>query len=204
MMTKKCRICGRTYPIEAAFCGKCGVPLEAVDEPNNTPKPKKPRKTKPQGPKTQNTGKTLTQGKGHAPDETDALLQELNDMIGLQSVKQEVNNRINMLRVARKAEELGSDRVFTPGTLHMVFAGNPGTGKTTVARLLGRLYGSLGVLKKPDVFVECGRSDLVEKVIAAQSLRLAAIGYENIRNPEMYVEIQREDLQSVSNSGGKL
>lgn len=153
MMTKKCRICGRTYPIEAAFCGKCGVPLEAVDEPNNTPKPKKPRKTKT---KTQNTGrgtgKTLTQGKGHAPDETG----EQQDL----------------------AAPAGA-----AGDLEMLIekaSREPGFGN-------GR-----------------GVRNLVEKVIAAQSLRLAAIGYENIRNPEMYVEIQREDLQFVSNSGGKL
>ena len=160
-MAKKCRICGRTYPDEAAFCGKCGVPLAVMGDTGKKSKPQSKSPKSGSSNKPQKSRKTQGEAKDAAWKQTEALLDELEGMIGLSSVKEEVQNRINMIRVAQKAAELGSGRVFSAGTLHMVFTGNPGTGKTTVARLLGKIYGSLGVLKKPDVFIECGRNDLV-------------------------------------------
>lgn len=182
-MTKKCRICGRTYPDEAAFCGKCGVPLVEIEDTGkeskspinkSTNKPGKPRKTQ-------------EEKKDAAWGQTEALLDELNSMIGLSSVKEEVQNRINMIRVARKAAELGSGRVFSVGTLHMVFTGNPGTGKTTVARLLGKIYGALGVLKNPDVFIECGRNDLVAGFIG-QTAPLVKKKFDEARGGVLFID----------------
>lgn len=88
-------------------------------------------------------------------------LGELNGMIGLSSVKQEVSALVNRIMVNKERESRGLQSGGGFGTLHMAFKGNAGTGKTTVARLIGKLYASIGVLKRSDVFVECSRATLV-------------------------------------------
>ena len=120
-------------------------------------------------------------------DYIESLLAELNSMIGLQGVKTEVQNRINRIRIAQQASAMGSKRTFSSGTLHMVFTGNPGTGKTTVARLLGKIYGALGVLKNPDVFVECGRDDLVAGFIG-QTAALVKNKFEEARGGILFID----------------
>ena len=92
-------------------------------------------------------------------DETD-YIAELNQMIGLDNVKKEVVELANSAKIATEKRRRGME-VSGVGTLHLVFSGNPGTGKTTVARLLGKIYNQLGILKREDVFVECNRSQLV-------------------------------------------
>lgn len=92
---------------------------------------------------------------------TAEYLDELNELIGLSSVKKEVNEIINRIEIDAEMEKRGLATSGNIGTLHMTFKGNAGTGKTTVARLLGKLYSSLGVIKRNDVFVECSRADLV-------------------------------------------
>lgn len=88
----------------------------------------------------------------------DAVLAELDALVGLAAVKAEVKRLAELLRIAsmRKAAGLKTVQV----SLHLVFEGGAGTGKTTVARLFGRLYRSLGLLATDQV-VEITREDLV-------------------------------------------
>lgn len=88
----------------------------------------------------------------------ETLLKELNDLTGMDSVKKEVNNLVNLLRICKLREEKGLQ--LPPTTNHLVFLGNPGTGKTTVARILSKIYHGLGVLSKGHL-VEVDRSGLV-------------------------------------------
>ncbi len=104
--------------------------------------------------------KLLKEGGTDSGGETvESLLNELDQMTGLSSVKAKVHQIVGEAQFNKLAEEQGLSNTGH-GTLHLLFKGNAGTGKTTIARTLGKIYYLLGMLKKPDV-TECDRSSLV-------------------------------------------
>lgn len=88
----------------------------------------------------------------------DDLLNDLNKLIGLENVKSKVNDLIAFQTIQMLREEQGLHS--HKGTMHLAFTGNPGTGKTTVARIVGRIYKQIGLLSKGH-FVEVSRTDLI-------------------------------------------
>ena len=99
----------------------------------------------------------------------DELSDELNSLIGLENVKKEIEDLVIFNKVQKNREKIGLKK--TNRTMHMAFLGNPGTGKTTVARIVGNMYRSLGILSKGH-FIEATRTDLIAEYQGQTSLKV--------------------------------
>lgn len=123
---------------------------------------------------TMPTDREVTSGKNSGePQQTyEQLLQELNDLIGLNNIKADVNQHMMFLQVQKLRRERGLK--VPEQSLHMVFTGNPGTGKTTVARLIAELYKSMGVLHKGQM-IETDRSELVAGYLGQTALKVQEV-----------------------------
>lgn len=119
-------------------------------------------------------GEKLKEGDAEKPDaeekkpDFDELMAQLDSLVGLDDVKKDIKNLMNLVKVRRLRRENGLP--IPPMSLHMVFMGNPGTGKTTVARIISGLYAAIGVLEKGQL-IEVDRSGLVAGYVGQTALK---------------------------------
>ncbi len=180
---------------EAGFVNQCADALSALCDRDGlkgdkapldvrdfiSPRPAQPpREGAPAQPPQGGTPAPAAQGQGTAQPQAQAreeeakapsleeLLAELDSLCGLEKVKKDVKSLINLVKVRKLRQEAGLP--VPPMSLHLVFMGNPGTGKTTVARLLAKIYHAIGVLSKGQL-VEVDRSGLVAGFVGQTAIK---------------------------------
>ena len=108
-------------------------------------------------------------GEAEAPKPTlEEALAELDELIGLDAVKKDVDSLVNLVKVRKMRRDRGMK--CPDMSFHLVFSGNPGTGKTTVARIVGKVYSALGILSKGHL-VEVDRSGLVAGYVGQTAIK---------------------------------
>ncbi|MER6007442.1 AAA family ATPase [Nonomuraea angiospora] len=122
---------------------------------------------------------------GDKMGDLDALMAELDAMVGLSRVKQEIAKLVTFQRVAEQRRNAGLPQGPAIGR-HMVFSGAPGTGKTTVARLYGRLLATLGVAPSGH-FSEVSRADLVGKALGETTQKTIAV-FDQARGGVLFID----------------
>jgi Cdc6-like AAA superfamily ATPase len=156
------RVIGNASVAAAAQLQAAGArPLQAGTTPAAEPQPTAAAKPVAAAEQEQPPAKTVEE-----------LLAELDDLTGLAKVKREVHRQVAVLRVEKLRTEAGLKSPTI--TRHLVFVGNPGTGKTTVARLVSGIYKALGLLSKGQL-VEVDRSELVAGYLGQTATKTADV-----------------------------
>lgn len=155
------------------LCGKDGLkgerpPLKADDFVTKEPEAEKAAPAKAAPEEKPQTQAESPEEKPQEEPTLEELLAQLDSLCGLEKVKADVKSLINLVKVRSMRREAGLP--VPPMSLHLVFLGNPGTGKTTVARLLAQIYHVIGVLPKGQL-VEVDRSGLVAGFVGQTALK---------------------------------
>ena len=165
---------------EAGFVNQCADALSALCDQEGLKGEKAPldvgdfvtRRPAPQMPQTTPAAEQK-EDKPEEPEPTlEELMAQLDELCGLEKVKADVKSLVNLVKVRKLRQE--HDLPVPPLSLHLVFMGNPGTGKTTVARLLAQLYKAIGVLSKGQL-VEVDRSGLVAGFVGQTAIKTSEV-----------------------------
>jgi hypothetical protein len=148
-----------------ALCDKDGLP---ADRPALKADEFVPKKPQPAAAQEQPTAQPEPAKEEPETPTLEELLAQLDGLCGLERVKNDVKSLINLVKVRTMRQQAGLP--VPPLSLHLVFLGNPGTGKTTVARLLAQIYRAIGVLPQGQL-VEVDRSGLVAGFVGQTAIK---------------------------------